>query len=102
MGARVPEARAVIVGLSAPFGWSGLPSYCSIFGRAIPWIIGQSSPATVSESTDDEAFFGYEWVDDHVKIEVEVANRLQLAEATLRHAMLAIIGPRSINEKKFS
>ncbi|GMF42719.1 unnamed protein product [Phytophthora fragariaefolia] len=29
-------------------------------------------------------------------------DRLQLADATLRHAMLAILGPRAINEEKFS
>ncbi|GMF58718.1 unnamed protein product [Phytophthora fragariaefolia] len=56
----------------------------------------------MSSSTDKDAFFPYEWVDDHILVELDVDNRLHLAEATLRHAMLTVHGPRSINEAKFS
>ncbi|ETL77587.1 hypothetical protein L917_21472, partial [Phytophthora nicotianae] len=61
-----------------------------------------NSPATVSESEDTEPFFAYEWVDDHILVEPDVDGGLQLSEATLRHAMLGVRGPRSINESKFS
>ncbi|OWZ16880.1 hypothetical protein PHMEG_0009267 [Phytophthora megakarya] len=35
-------------------------------------------------------------------IEVNLDDRLLLAESTLRHAMMAVLGPRSVNESKFS
>ncbi|OWZ16826.1 hypothetical protein PHMEG_0009326 [Phytophthora megakarya] len=84
-----------------PFGWSGSPLFYSAFGRAITWLVEYNSPSFVSDSTDTEPFFGFEWVDDHVLIACEVGDRLALAEASLRHAMLAILGPRGINDKTF-
>lgn len=56
----------------------------------------------MSESTDEEPFFGYEWVDDHILIEPDIDSRLELAEATLRLRMMAVLGPDSINDAKFS
>ncbi|GMF42720.1 unnamed protein product [Phytophthora fragariaefolia] len=35
MAARIPEAKALLIDLSAPFGWSGSPPFYSAFGRAI-------------------------------------------------------------------
>ncbi|OWZ04451.1 hypothetical protein PHMEG_00023642 [Phytophthora megakarya] len=88
--------------MSAPFGWSGSPPCYSLFGRAISWLMGSNSPASVSDSLDTNPFFPFEWVDDHILVEPEIDNRLQLAEATLRYAMLAVLDARSINESKFS
>ncbi|RLN91382.1 hypothetical protein BBJ28_00026666 [Nothophytophthora sp. Chile5] len=102
MAALLPELNVLVIDLAAPFGWSASPSFYGAFGRGISWLLENNSPASVSESTDDEPFFGYEWVDDHILIEIDRGDRLALAEATLRHAMLAILGPRSINEAKFS
>lgn len=47
-------------------------------------------------------FFSYEWVDDHVLVEPDNPGRLSAASAALRLAMMAVLGLRSINEKKFS
>ncbi|ETL47291.1 hypothetical protein L916_02946 [Phytophthora nicotianae] len=102
MAAYIEELGILIIDLAAPFGWSGSPPYYSLFGRAITWRMGTNSPASVSNSNDSERFFPYEWVDDHILVEPDVGDRLQVAEATLRHAMLAVLGPRSINEAKFS
>ncbi|OWZ07715.1 LOW QUALITY PROTEIN: hypothetical protein PHMEG_00019858 [Phytophthora megakarya] len=102
MAALVEDLGVLIIDMAAPFGWSGSPPCYALFGGAISWLMGTNSPATVSESQDTEPFFPYEWVDDHILVEPDVENRLQLAEATLRHAMLAVLGPRSINESKFS
>ncbi|ETK79713.1 hypothetical protein F441_14696 [Phytophthora nicotianae CJ01A1] len=102
MAARTPEVKALVVDLSAPFGWTGSPSLYGVFGPAITWLLQINSPASVSNSEDVEPFFGFEWVDDHILIEHDINNRLALAEAALRHAMLAILGPRAINDKKFS
>ncbi|KAE9059318.1 hypothetical protein PF007_g30997, partial [Phytophthora fragariae] len=102
MAAYVKELEIVIIDMAAPFGWSGSPPCYALFGRAISWRWGSISPASVSDAVDENPFFPYEWVDDHILVEPDVDDRLQLAEATLRHAMLAILGPRSINEAKFS
>ncbi|EGZ23018.1 hypothetical protein PHYSODRAFT_324285 [Phytophthora sojae] len=105
MGARIPQCRALIVDMSAPFGWTGSPAYYGVFGSAISWHVGRESPATIlgdTTSTDREAFFPYEWVDDNIPVEPDTAGRLQAAEACLRLAMMAVLGPRAINEAKFS
>ncbi|OWZ06290.1 LOW QUALITY PROTEIN: hypothetical protein PHMEG_00021475 [Phytophthora megakarya] len=102
MAAYIAELGILVVDLAAPFGWSGSPPYYALFGRAISWLMGSNSPASVSSSADENAFFPYEWVDDHILVEPDVEDRLHLAEATLRHAMLAVLGPRAINEAKFS
>ncbi|GMF53173.1 unnamed protein product [Phytophthora fragariaefolia] len=96
------RGHAGLIDLAAPFGWSGSPPYYALFGRAISWLMESNSPASVSSSTDEDAFFPYEWVDGHILVEPDVDNRLHLAEATLRHAMLAVLGARAINEAKFS
>ncbi|POM64033.1 Hypothetical protein PHPALM_20495 [Phytophthora palmivora] len=56
----------------------------------------------MSHSSDDEPFFGYEWVDDHILVEPDRDNRLELAESTLRLSMMAVLGPESINDDKVS
>ncbi|ETP07198.1 hypothetical protein F441_16482 [Phytophthora nicotianae CJ01A1] len=96
------ELGIIIIDMAAPFGWAGSPPCYALFGRAISWLMAANSPATVSESEDTEPFFASEWVDDHILVEPDVDGRLQLSEATLRHVMLAVLGPRSINESKFS
>jgi hypothetical protein len=103
MGARLPQLGALVVDLSAPFGWTGSPSYYGAFGGAISWIVAHESPATLTAvSADQEPFFAYEWVDDHIMVEVDSPGRLEAAETALRLAMMAVLGPRAINDKKFS
>ncbi|KAE8970095.1 hypothetical protein PR001_g27307, partial [Phytophthora rubi] len=102
MGATLPAEDALVIDLAATFGWSGSPAYYGAFSGAITWLEGTNSPATVSDSDDSEAFFGYEWVDDHILIEPDRDNRLELAESTLRLSMMAVLGPNSINDAKFS
>jgi hypothetical protein len=102
MAASVKELSILVIFMSAPFGWSGSPPCYARLGRAITWLMGSNSPASVSDSSASDPFFPYEWVDDHILVEPDVDDRLELVEATLRHAMLAVLGPRSINEAKFS
>ncbi|OWZ17749.1 hypothetical protein PHMEG_0008267 [Phytophthora megakarya] len=94
---RMAAIGYVIIDLAAPFGWAGsLPWYTS-FGRAISWLMDSNSPAAVSSSVDHNPFFAYQWVDDHIVVESKVANRLHLAEATLRHTMQVVLGPRALS-----
>ncbi|KAE9052457.1 hypothetical protein PR001_g493 [Phytophthora rubi] len=102
MGATFPDEDALVIDLAAPFVWSGSPAFYSAFGRAISWLVSVNSPASVSDSSDNEAFFGYEWVDNHILVEPDRESRLELAEATLRLSMMAVRGPDSINDSKFS
>ena len=103
MGARLRERLALVIDLSAPFGWTSSPTYYGAFGGAITWLLGRESPATLaSHEVDTDPFFGYEWVDDHILVEPDKGNRLQLAAGALRLAMMAVLGPRAMNEKKFS
>ncbi|ETL37812.1 hypothetical protein L916_10546, partial [Phytophthora nicotianae] len=48
------------------------------------------------------ALFRYEWVDDHVLVEADTPGRLSAVSAALRLTVMAVLGPRSINKKKFS
>ncbi|POM66213.1 Hypothetical protein PHPALM_17963 [Phytophthora palmivora] len=102
MAAFVPELGVLVIDMSAPFGWAGSPPCYSLFGRAISWLMGSNSPASVSDSLDNNPFFPFEWVDDHILVEPEIDDRLQSAESMLRYAILAVLGPRSINDYKFS
>eukprot|EP00644_Phytophthora_capsici_P016889 jgi/Phyca11/125587/e_gw1.59.132.1 len=104
MGGLLPDHRALIIDMSAPFGWSGSPPFYSAFGGAISWLVGNESPYSLSGGVyrDSEPFFPYEWVDDHILVEADTPGRLVTAMTALRLAMLAVLGPRAINEKKFS
>ncbi|OWZ03855.1 LOW QUALITY PROTEIN: hypothetical protein PHMEG_00024344 [Phytophthora megakarya] len=98
----IPKLGIVIIDMATPFGWSGSPPCYALFGRAISWLMASNSPATVSGSLDHESFSSYEWVDNQIFVEQDVDDHLELTEATLRHAMLTVLGPRSINESNFS
>ncbi|OWZ14078.1 hypothetical protein PHMEG_00012500 [Phytophthora megakarya] len=102
MAAFVKELNILLIDLAAPFGWAWSPPFYGLFDRAISWPMSTNSPASVSNSDDTESFSGYEWVDDHILVELDVGDHLHQAEATLRHTMLAILGSRSMNESKFS
>ncbi|KAF4039666.1 hypothetical protein GN244_ATG08190 [Phytophthora infestans] len=99
----LPDERAVVIDLALPFGWMGSPAHYGVFGSAITHLVHNESPASLDPSnTDCEPFYCYTWVDDHVLAEEDRGDRLELCEAALRLAMLAVLGPRSINVKKFT
>ncbi|RLN27402.1 hypothetical protein BBJ28_00024183, partial [Nothophytophthora sp. Chile5] len=104
MGARLPQLKALVLDMAAPFGWTGSPSYYGVFGGGITWIVGRECPASISDGAllDNIPFFAYEWVDDHIMVEPATPGRLDAAATTLRLAMMAVLGPRAINEAKFS
>ncbi|ETO60172.1 hypothetical protein F444_21595 [Phytophthora nicotianae P1976] len=92
-----------IVDMTLPFGWTGLPAHYGAFGGAISFLVARESPKSLDPiEQDDESFFSFVWVDDHILLEVDRGNRLALAETALRLSMIATLGPKSINEKKFS
>ena len=100
----LPSARALVVDMSAPFGWTGSPIYYAVFGNGISHVVGNESPQSLnpSSSSDDERFFAYEWVDDHIMIELDRPGRLVAAETCLRLTMLLTLGPHAINDQRFT
>ncbi|KAG3250217.1 hypothetical protein PI124_g5145 [Phytophthora idaei] len=76
MGGLLPNRSAGVIDLSVPFGWAGSPVLYAVFGRAISFLVGRESPATMCTScTDMEPFFPYEWVDDHIMVEPDLPDR---------------------------
>ncbi|ETM47453.1 hypothetical protein L914_07840, partial [Phytophthora nicotianae] len=99
----VPEKDLVVVDLLVPIWWTGSPAYYGLFGGAIAFLVRRGSPSTLNPSNrDDDTFFCYDWVDDYVLVEPDKPGRLEACAAVLRLAMMATLGPRSINEKKFT
>jgi hypothetical protein len=80
----------------------GLTWVYGAFGRAISHLVANESPATMTSNDDSEAFFAYEWVDDHIMIEADEGERCAVAVDVLRLAMLAVLGPEAINDAKLS
>ncbi|EGZ22135.1 hypothetical protein PHYSODRAFT_329991 [Phytophthora sojae] len=100
---KIPEDNAAVIDTALPFGWTGSPGHYGVFEGAISHRLGLESPGSLDpRSSDKETFFAYEWVDDHICVEPDIDNRLELSEAALRLAMMAFLGPRSINDSKFS
>lgn len=103
MAATIPSLEVLIIDMSAPFGWTSSPAFYGAFGGAITWLVSRESPNSLDPSSgDNEPFIAYEWVDDHVLVEPHIGNRLHLANEALRLSLLAVLGPGSINEEKFS
>ncbi|TYZ67947.1 hypothetical protein PybrP1_000987 [[Pythium] brassicae (nom. inval.)] len=99
----ISELDAVVIDLSLLFGWTGSPAHYGAVGCAISFMVSQESPHTLGPSAGDiDPSFGFEWVDDNVLKEVDPGDRLELCACALRLAMMASIGPRAIEEDKFS
>ncbi|KAG2973761.1 hypothetical protein PC119_g22830 [Phytophthora cactorum] len=103
-GVRVCIMKGDVKDMSAPFGWSGSPPYYAAFGKLFPdfSVVRAQALSAAAQNADTEPFFPYEWVDDHVLVEADTPGHLDAAPTALRLAMLAILGPRAINEKNFS
>lgn len=98
----VPDLKVVAFDLSAPFGWTGSPAFYGVVGNAISWLLGGESPQSLnpSRSDDDVPFFPFEYVDDHICVELDRGDRLAACTHALKLAMMATLGPNCINEKK--
>ncbi|KAG2784680.1 hypothetical protein PC129_g23131 [Phytophthora cactorum] len=94
---------ALEMDLVLPFEWTGPLGHYGMFGCATTFLARRKRPSNLApDDPDTEPLYCYTWVDNHVPIEEDRDERLVLCEVALRLAMLAILGPRSINEKKFT
>ncbi|KAK1940652.1 hypothetical protein P3T76_008103 [Phytophthora citrophthora] len=97
----IVEDNALVIDMSAAFGWTGSAGFYSALGGAV---------AFGHESTRDyahlEGYYYYLWVDDHVNVATNVAtnvaSRCTDIDISLRHAMVTIMGPAAVNNKKFT
>ncbi|KAE8893939.1 hypothetical protein PF003_g22166 [Phytophthora fragariae] len=59
-----------IIDMALPFGWTGSPAHYGAFGGAISFLVARESPSSLDPSEcDDEPFFSFVWVDDHILLE---------------------------------
>ncbi|KAF0718108.1 hypothetical protein AaE_010716 [Aphanomyces astaci] len=103
-GLAVPEAGVIGIDMSAPFGWCGSPNIYCAFGNGISWLVSRESPASLlpKMSSDHRPFWGFNYIDDHILIEQDIGYRLSCANNALRLAMMATLGPTSLNLQKFT
>ncbi|KAE8909414.1 hypothetical protein PF001_g7393 [Phytophthora fragariae] len=93
----IEEENALVIELSAPFGWTGSPGIYEIVGGAISYIHGNHTNATYPDG-----FFNYHWVDDHINVAVDVGSSCVEIDRSLRFAIVAVLGADAINDKKFT
>ncbi|ETP40653.1 hypothetical protein F442_12058 [Phytophthora nicotianae P10297] len=93
----IPEDNAIIIDLSAAFGWAGLAGTYSVLGGAVAFIHGSSTDAA-----HPDGYYNYHWVDDHVNVTADIGSCCADVERSLRFAMAAVMGPSAVNEDKFS
>ncbi|ETN06449.1 hypothetical protein PPTG_23382 [Phytophthora nicotianae INRA-310] len=93
----IPEDNAIIIDLSAAFGWAGSAGTYSVLGGAVAFIHG-SSP----DAAHPNRYYNYHWVDDHVNVTADIGSCCADVERSLRFAVAAVMGPSAVNEDKFS
>ncbi|GMF33887.1 unnamed protein product [Phytophthora fragariaefolia] len=81
----------------------GLSSPLWCVWQSISHLVRRESPKSLNPHDPNlSKFFCFDWVDDHVLVEYDTGNRLQACDCALRLAMTAVLGPRAINNKKFT
>ncbi|OWZ02993.1 hypothetical protein PHMEG_00025351 [Phytophthora megakarya] len=91
----------VVIDLSCGFGWCASTAFYSLAGDVI-------NDLYVGEDVADAAagdlgrLQGNVWCDDHSCVEVNRGHRCQAANLALRRAMATVLGPKAINDKKFT
>ncbi|KAG6610545.1 uncharacterized protein IUM83_06556 [Phytophthora cinnamomi] len=93
----IPEDNAIVIDLSAAFGWTGYAGTYSVLGGAVAFVHGNNVDAA-----HPSGFYSYHWVDDHVNIVTNTGTHCADADRSLRYAMTAVLGPGTVNEDKFT
>ncbi|OWZ03470.1 hypothetical protein PHMEG_00024793 [Phytophthora megakarya] len=91
----------VVIDLSCGFGWCGSPAYYSVAGKIINHQYECSQPIG-SSPLDSSHFVDNVWCDDHSCVKVNTGSRCQEVNIALRRAMIAVLGPSAVNEKKIT
>jgi hypothetical protein len=80
----------LVIDLFCCFGWTESPRAYDLAGGAISFI----------HSLD--GYFSHYWVDDHVSVESGDIEKQKASDQSLRRAMMTVLGPFAMNEKKFT
>lgn len=96
----IPELDILVLKLSFPFGWTGSPGFYDVFARAIKFV--QTNAVDTDDNDDIGIYHAYVWVDDHVGAEPDIGARCANSFANLKLSIVSILGPRSINVKKYA
>ncbi|KAE9315193.1 hypothetical protein PR003_g19053 [Phytophthora rubi] len=93
----IPEDIAIIIDMSADFGWTGSAGTYSVLGGAVAFIHGSTC-----DVDHPSGYFNYHWVDDHVNVASNIGTRCADVERSLRFAMKVVMGPAAVNKDKFT
>ncbi|POM81675.1 Hypothetical protein PHPALM_323 [Phytophthora palmivora] len=83
----IEEENALVIELSAPFGWTGSPGFYDIFGGAISHVYGDHMNTICPTGV-----FNYHWGDDHIDRKGSLSPL----------CMVAVLGGDAINDMKFT
>jgi hypothetical protein len=93
----IPEDNALVIDLSAAFGWIGSAGCYRVLGGAVAHIHGHTTNAA-----HPDGFYNYHWVDDHVNVTSDSGTNCDDINRSLRSAMTTVMGPTAVNEQKFT
>ncbi|RLN95758.1 hypothetical protein BBJ28_00011833 [Nothophytophthora sp. Chile5] len=99
----IQELGVLIIDLACPFGWTQSPMQYWIAGAAISHLYASTAPQWPRQPIAASGkFVTKTWCDDHNCIEADIGSRTAEANLALRRSMIAVLGPDSINENKFT
>ncbi|OWZ18818.1 LOW QUALITY PROTEIN: hypothetical protein PHMEG_0007025 [Phytophthora megakarya] len=92
-GGRLPQDIALVVDLSAAFGWGGSSGSYAVVGETISFSHGHTT-----NSFNPDGFFSYHWADDHINVAADVETNCEDVAWALRLAVMTLLGPTAISE----
>jgi hypothetical protein len=98
-GGNLPRTDVGIVSGMAVFGWTASPGFFAVLGKAVRHYQRTGGSHVLGFH---EPFWIFQWVDDIVLIEVDIDDRLQLAEQRLRDGVKLVFGSDGWHEGKFT
>ncbi|KAG3137607.1 hypothetical protein PI126_g17315 [Phytophthora idaei] len=93
----IPGDNAIVIDMSAAFGWTGSAGTYSTLGGAVAFTHGSAG-----DGHHPSGFYNYHLIDDHVNVAADVGSRCDDIERSLRRAMTPVIGPTAVNDQKLT
>ncbi|KAG3184250.1 hypothetical protein PC128_g13852 [Phytophthora cactorum] len=93
----IPGDNAIMIDMSATFGWTGSAGTYSTLGGAVAFTHGSAG-----DGHHPSGFYNYHLLDDHVNVAADVGSRCDDIERSLRHAMTPVMDPTAVNDQKLT
>jgi hypothetical protein len=93
----IPEDNAIVVDLSAAFGWTGSSGTYGVLGGTVAFLHGSST-----NTAHPTGFYNYPWVEEHINVASDFSTTCENIDRSIRWAMMTVVGPGAINEDKFA